>query len=381
MKMTAYNSIVVHYGELTLKRGRRPMYEKMLKRNLEKTLDMKLKRLRGRLIVRVKNGDSRLLCDKIGRVFGVSWYAPAIRIKGDIQEVIDNIIEVFKDENVKSFKIVVKRSDKTFPLTSIELAENIGREVSERLNIKVDLKNPEKKAYVEVTEDGFYVLFDKIKGLGGLPTGSSGRILSLLSGGIDSPVAAWMMMKRGCDVDLLHIHPFLRNEEVLETKIEKIARSLSSYSLGLTLYLSSFKPFFIKSFEIPPKMILVTFRAYILRVADRLAKNRGYLGIATGDSLGQAASQTLENLYAVNTFSQTPVYSPLIGMDKQEIVDLAKKIGTYNYSIEKYRDCCSIIARHPETRATLEDLRKIWDEHNLEEAVDQTFSDLAEYRF
>jgi thiamine biosynthesis protein ThiI len=379
--MVEYNSIIIHYGEIALKLGRRPYYEKLLKKNLEKKLNRKLRRLRGRLVLKLEDSDWRILSEKIGRVFGVVWYAPAIHVKKDIEELEEKIIEALKQEDIRSFKIYVKRSDKTFPLKSIELAEKLGRNISNRLNLKVDLENPEKKVYIEVTEDGFYLFFDKIAGLGGLPTGSSSKVLSLLSGGIDSPVASWLMMKRGCYVDLLHIHSSLTHDEVLETKIGKIAKKLSDYSLGLTLYLASFKPFFLKSFELPPKMILVAFRAYMLRLADRIARSKGYLGIVTGDSLGQVASQTLENLYAVNMFSQTPTYRPLIGMDKQEIVDLAKKIGTYDLSIQEYRDCCAIIARHPETRVKPQELRELWEKHNLEETVEETLNNIAEYEF
>lgn len=377
-----YNSIVIHYSEISLKRGRRPLYERVLRANLERALGKRVKRLVGRMVLHLEEGDDyRKLCDRAGRVFGVAWLAPAIHLTGSIDELEKTITSALREENVRSFKIIVKRSVKTFPLTSIELAERLGRSISGALGIKVDLKNPEKKVRVEVTEDGFYVVFEKIAGVGGLPVGTSGRVLSLLSGGTDSAVAAWMMMKRGCKVDLLHIHPFLSHEEVLGSKIEKIARLLSEYGLGLKLYLASFRPFFLKSFELPPRMILVAFRAYILRVADRMARSRGYLGIATGDSIGQVASQTLENLYAVSGFSQTPVYRPLIGMDKQEIIEMAKKIGTYTYSIEEYRDCCTIIARHPETRADPADLRDLWEKFELESAVDQTLEDVAEYEF
>jgi len=379
--MPEYNSIIIHYGEIALKLGRRPYYEKLLKKNLEKKLDRKVRRLRGRLILRLEDNDWKILSEKISKIFGVVWYAPAVHIKKDVQELEGKIIEALKQENIRSFKLSVKRSDKTFPLKSIELAEKLGRDISNKLNLRVDLENPEKTAYIEVTEDGFYLFFDKIAGLGGLPTGSSGKVLSLLSGGIDSPVASWLMMKRGCIVDLLHIHPSLTHDEVLETKIGKIAKTLSDYSLGLTLYLASFKPFFLKSFELPPKMILVAFRAYMLRLADRIARNKGHLGIVTGDSLSQVASQTLENLHAVNMFSQTPIYRPLIGMDKQEIINLAKKVGTYDLSIQEYRDCCAIIARHPETRTEPVELEKLWEKHNLEEAVEQALNDTAEYKF
>lgn len=379
--MVEYNSIVIHYGEIALKRGRRPYYEKLLKKNLEEKLGRKLRRLRGRLILKLEGDDWRILSEKIRKTFGVVWYAPAVYVKKDVEELERKIIEALREDNVRSFKVSVKRSDKTFPLTSLELAEKLGRSISNNLNLRVDLENPEKIVWVEVTEEGFYFLFEKIEGLGGLPTGSSGRVLSLLSGGIDSPVASWLMMKRGCIVDLLHIHSSLTHDEVLESKIGKIARVLSEYGLGLTLHLASFRPFFLKSFELPPKMILVVFRAYMARLADRMAGKKGYLGIVTGDSLSQVASQTLENLYAVSMFSQTPIYRPLIGMDKQEIIDLAKKIGTYEYSIQEYRDCCAILARHPETRADPQELREIWEKNNLEEVVEETLKDVAEYNF
>lgn len=379
--MIEYNSIVIHYGEIALKRGRRPYYEKLLKRNLEEKLGRKLRRLSGRIILKLKDDDWRIFSDKIGKVFGVVWYAPAIHVKKDIEELERKIIEALKEDNVTSFKISVKRSDKTFPLTSLELSEKLGKHISSFLNLKVDLENPQKIVYVEVTEDGFYLFFEKIEGLGGLPVGSSGKVLSLLSGGIDSPVASWLMMKRGCNVDLLHVHSSLTHDEVLKTKIGSIARMLSEYNPGLTLYLASFHPFFLKSFELPPKMILVAFRAYMTRLADRIARTKRYLGIVTGDSLGQVASQTLENLYAVNIFSQTPIYRPLIGMNKQEIIDLAKKIGTYDLSIRDYRDCCAILAKHPETRADPQELRELWEKHNLEEAIEETITNITEYEF
>lgn len=377
--MIQYNSIVIHYGEIALKRGKRPHYEKLLKTNLEKKLGRKLRRLRGRLVLRLGGDDWEILSEDVRKVFGVVWFAPAIHIKRDVEELEQKIIEVLRQESVPSFKICVKRSDKTFPLTSIQLAESLGRSISSKLNLRVDLENPDRVIYIHVTEDGFYLFFEKIRGLGGLPTGSSGKILSLLSGGIDSPVAAWLMMKRGCNVDLLHIHSFLSDNEVLETKIGKIAKILSEYSLGLKLYLASFKPFLLRSFDLPPKMVLVSFRAYMTSLADRIARSRGYLGIVTGDSLGQVASQTLENLYAVSFFSQTPIYRPLVGMDKQEIIDLAKKIGTYQFSIQEYRDCCAIVARHPETKADMNKLRELWEKHNLEEAVEETLTNIAEY--
>ncbi|MEM2559046.1 MAG: tRNA uracil 4-sulfurtransferase ThiI [Nitrososphaerota archaeon] len=381
--MVNFDSIVVHYGEITLKRGKRVLYEKLLKDNLAKATGRKVRRLMGRLIVKLEDKDEvKNLIEKIGKVFGVVWYAPAIHLeRNGLEKLRDQLINTLRRESINSFKLEVKRSDKTFPLTSIEIARRIGLEISRELGIKVDLENPEKTIYIEVTEDGYYIFFEKIRGPGGLPVGSTGRMISLFSGGIDSPVASWLMMKRGCKIDLLHIHSGLSSEEILGTKIGELAKVLASYGQGLKLYLAPFKPFILKSFEIPPKMILVTFRAYMLKLADKIAKENGYLGIVTGDSLGQVASQTLENLYVVSRFTETPIYRPLIGMDKQEIIDIAKKIGTYELSIKEYRDCCAIIAKHPETKAKLDQVEKIWRDVNLDETVEETLKEVTVHEF
>ena len=371
-----YNSIVIHYGEVTLKRGRRSFFEKILARNLKEATGMRVRRIQGRIVMDY----SEDALGRIGKVFGVVWYAPAIHLKNGYEELENTVVKLLGELSPSSFKIDTRRSDKRFPMTSIEISSRIGAKVRDKYGFKVDLKNPEKNVIVEVTEEGFYISYERFEGPGGLPVGSSGRVLSLLSGGIDSPVAAWMMMKRGCKIGLLHLHALRSGQEVLQSKMRSLVNILAEYGLGLSLYLAPFHSFYERSLSMPPRMELVMFRAWMLKLAERVAEKEGYLGIITGDSLGQAASQTLENLHAVSSIIHMPVYRPLIGLDKQEITDIAKRIGTYRFSIQEYKDCCSIVARHPETRATSSQIMELWERYGLDESVEETLEELEIYR-
>ena len=370
-----YNSIVIHYGEVTLKRGRRSLFERILARNLEEATGVRVRRIQGRMVMPYREN----ALDKLGKVFGVVWYAPAIHVEGGYEELEDTVIKILGRLSPKSFKIDTRRSDKRFPMTSIEVSSRIGARVRDTYGFRVDLKNPERTVVIEITEEGFYVSYERFQGPGGLPVGSSGRVLALLSGGIDSPVAAWMMMKRGCRVDALHFHALRSSEEVLQSKMLTLAKILAEYGLRLRLYLAPFHSFYEKSLGMPPRMELVMFRVWMLKLAERLAERENYLGIVTGDSLGQVASQTLENLHAASSMLRIPVYRPLIGLDKQEIIGLAERIGTYQVSIQEYKDCCSIVARHPETRATPERVRELWERFNLSESVEEALEEVEAF--
>ncbi len=376
-----YDVIVAHYGEVTLKRGKRAAFERLLARNLADVTGKRVERIQGRLIVLLDDSQELdSLLEKVRRVFGIVWYAPAIHVRGDYSELEKRVVEALREIMPGSFKIEARRSDKSFPLTSIELSRRLGKRVVSELGLHVDLKNPERVVFVEVTEGGFYVSFEKLRGLGGLPVGASGRVLALLSGGIDSPVAAWLMMKRGCLVDLLHFYA-LPPSDVKASKIPEIARLLSEYGMRIRLHLAPFESFRLRGVEMPLRMRLVMFRAYMLKVAEHLAERENYLGIVTGDSLGQVASQTLENLRAISALIKIPVYRPLLGFDKQEITDLAKRIGTYDLSIKEYIDCCAIVARHPETRARPEKVEEFWRRFGMDEAVEETLNGIETLEF
>jgi thiamine biosynthesis protein ThiI len=273
--------------------------------------------------------------------------------------------------------VETKRSDKTFPLKSQQINEKVGAALV-KAGCTVDLENPERTIFIDVLESEALISFEKIKGPGGLPVGSSGRMISLLSGGIDSPVSSWLMMKRGCEVDFLHLHQFPDNKDVGKSKMVRILRTLREYSpKKLRMFAVPYTEFYKKTLSMEPRNELVVFRRFIIHLANRLAKEHGYHGIITGDSIGQVASQTAENLLATDEASQLPVYRPLIGFNKQEIVDLAMKIGTYEASIEPYKDCCSLVAhKSPCTRVPLCIAKRMEDEIRIDEVVERSLKQI-----
>lgn len=353
-----------------MKGRNRPFFEKKLAENVKQALngvfDAKVERPQGRLVFLVDGADLQKIVERLASVFGIAWFAFASVAEPNF----DSIGRVVMEEASKSvkqgetIKVEVKRADKKFPVTSLELSRMLGKMLVENLGVKVSLKNPLRKIYVEVLSGEAYVFTDRVRGLGGIPVGSSGKVLSLLSGGIDSPVASYLMMKRGCRVHYLHFHPFQDNAEAENSKIMEIVRRLLPYSGKTTVVFIPAYEFQIATTNIPAKYDLVLFRRFMLKVAEKVAEAEGARAIVTGESLAQVASQTLENMVAISSGLSTPVFRPLIAYDKEEIIALAKKIGTYELSIKPYKDCCSIIARHPETRARVEKVEE------LEEKID-----------
>ncbi len=360
---------LIHYGELSLKGRNRSLFEMKLKENIEKAAGGRVKRFRGRFVL--EGGESVSL----SRVFGIAWYAPAFRVDKDIESILEPILMEMTYRKVvkESFGVFVKRSDKEFPFTSMQLAEKIGREISNRYGLKVDLRNPDLSVFIEVAEE-VYVYFNKIEGLRGFPVDVSGKVLSLLSGGIDSPVSSYLMMKRGCRVDFIHFHVFSESERVKNTKMNDLFRILVDYQHVACIYLVPYYLFEsrllrvsdIKGYE------LILFRRFMVRVAEKIAFRNGYKALVTGDSLGQVASQTLENIVHLKEAVSLPVFQPLLTYDKQEIVDLAKDIGTYEISVESYKDCCSIVSSSPKTKANIRLIKELEKAMDIETLIDNT---------
>ncbi len=348
---------LVHYGEIGLKGKNRPFFEKKLVKNIRKQTGMRVKRIPGRLLAWGKDG--------LDKVFGIAYYAEAMEFK--YEELKKELPKLIKG---KSMKVITTRADKSFPLTSMEVNREIG-EILVRKGWKADMVNPDVRIYLEIVQGKVYVYFEKIKGLGGLPVGVSGKVISLLSGGIDSPVATWYAMKRGCEVICLHVHPYPTNEKALKLKMKELLEKLGEYTPTLKCY---FIPYFhFQAIEIEPKYELIVFRRFLMKLAEEVAKKEGAKAIVTGESLGQVASQTLESIYVTEQATSLPVLRPLIGMDKEEIVRKAKEIGTYEISIKKYKDCCSIVARHPATKPRLEDVIRV--EPNMEEIIGKSLEE------
>ncbi len=371
----------IHIGEIALKGKNRRIFENKLINSIKRESGCsKIKNLRGRMLLYPGKVGSKKIEGALSRIFGISWYSRSIRIGNKPEEIIREI----KKNAVKKkrIKLDTKRAYKEYPLTSMELNKKVGIEL-EKSGFEVDLEKPEYWIYIEILRDSAVVSFDKTRGLGGLPVGSSGKVLSLLSGGIDSPVASWLMMKRGCTVDFLHLHAFPTNEKAKKSKIIRLAKQLKKYSpVKIRLYLVPYGKFYEKSFEMNGRTELIVFRRFIFRLANRIAGKGRHLGFVTGDSVGQVASQTLENIDVVNKIAEYPVYRPLVGYDKQEIIDISEKIGTYGISIEKYKDCCSLVAeKHPATKAKLGFVEKEEEKIDIEKIIEETMKKMTVIEF
>ncbi len=373
---------LIHYGEIGLKGKNRRHFEEKLASNVRKafqgkvgaTVHIEQKRIFAGFSGKVDEGKVR---KALGEVFGIEWFALAEECEPTLVGIWGCVKKNLKKVEGKSFGVKTKRSDKNFPIKSMELSGEIGGRIQVATGAKVDLGNPEVTVHIIVLQKKAFVHFEKIKGLGGLPVGTAGKVLCLMSGGIDSPVAAWLMMKRGCEVDFLHVHPFDKNEKVKGTKIEKLVRILDSYQQREgKILLVPYSGFYARTGEVERRYELVVFRRYLYNLAEKIALEKGYGGIVCGDSLGQVASQTLENISAAQHGLAVPVFRPLISMDKMEIVGVAEKIGTYAESIKEYQDCCSLVSvNNPVTKArksiVSDYYEKMKGKQLLEESMDE----------
>lgn len=361
--MTAYDSLLIRYGELCLKNNNRARFERQLKRNLEDKLSADdhrgLVRFEGGLRIQL-NPDSPVpsLLDRLSRVPGIAWYAPTWEAGRSPESILETILEQDAPE-ASTFAVCTQRSDKNLELNSMEYNEILGRELLVHRDLEVDLDDPDWSVHVHLLNDRSHVFFRKHDGLGGLPVNTAGDVLVLLSGGIDSPVAAIEMMKRGCRVDFVHFYAYPNARTALEEKIGPLVETLAEYGTRGRLFMVPYHPFDLHGGEVPQRKQLILFRRHMIRTAQALAERHDLPVLVTGESLGQVASQTLENLAAIDDATDRPILRPLVGRDKQEIIDRARQFGTYELSIQEYQDCCAIQARHPDTRTAAENLRRI----------------------
>ena len=348
-------AILVHFGEIWLKGRNRVFYiNKLISSITEKLngLDFSIERRFDRIVIYTNELEKAK--ERLAHVFGISHFEEVEELPTKKEEITRYLINKFKEENIKSVRIEAHRSDKTISFNSIELLNFIKKE-AKKINVKLDFKNFEKRIWINMTKDITYIYSNKIKGLGGMPEKTSGKAIILLSGGIDSPVSAFLAMKRGIEPIYLHIHPFNDNKIALEN--EKIKEMFSL----LDSYVSSIK-YFIPSYIFQAEAIkagqyeVIMFKRFLLKVAEKIAKKEGALAIYTGDSLAQVSSQTLQNIYTEGYNIKIPIFRPLIGLDKEEIVSLAKKINTFDISAKPYPDVCSIFARHPKTKSNIEEI-------------------------
>ncbi|MBI4263206.1 MAG: tRNA 4-thiouridine(8) synthase ThiI [Acidobacteria bacterium] len=377
-------SIVVHYQEIALKGKNRPWFLGRLVRNLRHAvadLDVRAVRpLMGRIeIVLGPEATREEVGDRVRRTFGVANFSYAARAPLDLDAVAAAILRDLEDRTCSSFRVSARRADKRFPLTSPQVEREIGGRIKSARGWRVDLEQPELVVHVELlTSEAFY-FFGKERGPGGLPTGTAGRVACLLSGGIDSPVAAHRMMKRGCIVTFIHFHSYPILSRASQEKARELVTLLTRWQQRSRLYLVAFGDIQQRVvLTVPAPMRVVIYRRLMLRIAERIARARGTQALVTGDAVGQVASQTLENLAVVGAVATLPVFRPLIGMDKDEITAEAMRIGTYPISIIADQDCCTLFTpRNPLTRARVASIEAAERALPIDELVERAVGEAA----
>jgi len=381
--------IICHYHEIGLKGKNRKFFEEMLVKNIKRVLPSNsfefVKRISGRIIVKLneeKIVDQKQLIKVLKNVFGMVFFSFAVTCEQEVEKIKKKAFEILKKKRFKTFRISTQRSKKEFPLTSQQINEKVGEFVVKNLKKKVNLKKPGINCFIEIVQNYTFLYTKKIKGPGGLPVGVSGKAVVLLSGGIDSPVAAFLTMKRGVRVVLVHFHAHPYTDKASIEKVKRIVKILNKFQFNSKLYLVPFaevqKEILLKT---PAKLRVVFYRRFMLKIAERIAQRERALALVTGDSVGQVASQTLENIKAISEATSLPVLRPLISEDKEEIIKRAKKIGTFDISILPYQDCCArFLPLYPETKANLKKVKQEEKKLNIQKLIKMTIKEISIFK-
>ena len=359
---------IVRSGEVALKGMNKPYFERMLLDRIKKLLKrfdgVNAYRHEGLIYVRADkslNDDPQAIIRQIGKVFGVASISPAMECESNLESIgktaVEYMMQQINERGVKTFKVEAKRADKNFPVKSPDISRQIGAAVLKGCKVlKVDVHDPDVRLFVDVRHDLSYIYQDKIPGYGGLPLGTNGKGMTLLSGGIDSPVATWMMAKRGMLIEAVHFHSYPYTSQRAQEKVEELAGLVATYCGRFKMHVINLLPIQEQIVQnCPEEETTILVRRFMMRIAEKLAKETGCSMLITGENLGQVASQTAEALVVTDASVTMPVMRPLIGMDKVDIMDLAQEIGTYEKSIEPYEDCCTVfLPKHPATKPKLE---------------------------
>ena len=381
VRTVMFRAFLIKYAEIGVKGKNRYLFENALVQQIKYAL----KRCEGEFAVRKTDG--RIYVDAVSdfdydetvqhlqKVFGISGICPMVyvedegfeKLKGTVVDYMDRVYPA-KD---RSFKVAARRARKNYPLDSMEINMELGGTILDAFpEMRVDVHKPDILLHVEI-RDKVYLYSEIIPGPGGMPVGTGGKAMLLLSGGIDSPVAGWMIAKRGVKIDAVYFHAPPYTSERAKQKVVDLAAKVAAYTGPIYLHVINFTDIQLYIYDkCPHDELTIIMRRYMMRIAERIAKDTECLGLITGESIGQVASQTMHSLMATNEVCELPVYRPLIGFDKMEIVEISEKIDTYETSIQPFEDCCTIfVAKHPVTKPNLNIIRK--HEHNLDEKIDE----------
>ncbi len=399
------NSYIVHYGELGLKGRNRINFERRLIENVRTALGdlgrARVERFHGYMMVAPpETAPAAEVETRLRRIPGIAYFAPVTMTPLDMDTMTQAAVRLAREAlapqtavaprtavapqtagttGLPSFRVRCTRGNKQFPFTSPEVDREIGAQIVAATGAPVDLKDPDVTLTIQIYDETAYLFAHRIPGAGGLPVGSSGRVIALFSGGIDSPVAAHLMMRRGCKVDFVHFHLLRGTPRIREAKVVAMARQvLAPHRVRGRLYMISAAPFEAAMAPLDSRVATVVFRRFIMRTAERIARYRKAPALVTGDSVGQVASQTLTNINVISQVTRLPILRPLIGMDKQDIITLAKEIDTYELSIQPYQDPCSLHAQRPATRARLDEVRQLEEQIDVEALLKETLTNHVE---
>lgn len=377
-----FQAFLIKYAEIGIKGKNRYLFEDALVKHIRHSLKrvdgvFTVSKAMGRIYVNVQSDyDYDEVIEALQCIFGIVWICPVVQIPDNgFEDLSNKVIEYMEQvypEKPKTFKVDSRRSRKNYPLNSQEMNRELGGILLDTFSeMKVDVHHPEMMLHVEVRENCINIYSKEIPGPGGMPIGTNGKAMLLLSGGIDSPVAGYMIAKRGVFLDATYFHAPPYTSERAKQKVIDLAKEVAKYSGPIRLHIVNFTDIQLYIYDkCPHEELTIIMRRYMMRIAEELAKRSGAMGLVTGESIGQVASQTMQSLAATNEVCTMPVFRPVIGFDKQEIVELALKIGTYETSIQPFEDCCTIfVAKHPVTKPNINVIR--CSEKKLEEKIDE----------
>ena len=382
-----YEEFLIKYAEIGIKGKNRYVFEDALVRQIRQAVkpllgEFTVFKTNGRIYLKASGYDYEDLIEALQRVFGIAYICPMVRVDDPAFENIADAASAYLKEVVPegcTFKVEARRSVKSYPMHSMELAAALGEVILQRVpGMRVDVHHPVVTLHVEVREGGVSLYAKEIPGPGGMPVGSNGKSMLLLSGGIDSPVAGYMIAKRGVKIDAVYFHAPPYTSERAKQKVVDLACQVARYAGPIPLSVVNFTDIQLAIYEkCPHDQLTIIMRRMMMRIAERIAENSGCLGLITGESIGQVASQTIPSLTATNEVCAMPVFRPLIGFDKNEIIDVAQKIGTFETSIQPYEDCCTIfVAKHPVTKPNLKSIRK--SETHLDDVIEEMLDKAVE---
>ncbi|WP_159648606.1 tRNA uracil 4-sulfurtransferase ThiI [Erysipelothrix aquatica] len=382
MSTTNYEFIVCRYGELSTKGKNRRNFTAQLVRNVRAQLKafptLEFKETYDRLYITLHEEDGLAVSEELKHVFGLSSFSLAIKVERDLEVIAQLATELIQQESGSTFKVLARRHDKNYEHVSDVINRHVATRILQNTDYKVDVKNPDIGIIVEIRNDAAYIMMGKIEGAGGYPVGIQGKVMLMLSGGIDSPVAGYLMMKRGVTLEAVHFASPPYTSQEAQKKVIDLAQKLTNYQASIKVHVVPFTDIQLEIYKKVPESYAITMmRRYMLRIGERLANERHALAIANGESLGQVASQTLHSMKEITNISTLPILRPLITYDKVEIIDLSRKIDTYETSILPFEDCCTIFTpTKPTTKPNPRKVELFESKLVIEDLIDQAMENI-----